>query len=136
MSERTYAPRSGGRAAEPRRGTARGDGLGRNADAQEAADREAAPRRRVDREAAPRRSVDREAAPRRGAARGVRHFADGETPADTRRSGIAGERRPADASGRLYQQIEIQNGPFRRVVELGPPGTGAGAADGALRPDQ
>jgi HSP20 family protein len=32
---------------------------------------------------------------------------------------IAGERRPADASGRLYQQIEIEHGPFRRVVELG-----------------
>ena len=32
---------------------------------------------------------------------------------------IAGERRPAEASGRLYQQIEIPNGPFRRVVELG-----------------
>ncbi len=32
---------------------------------------------------------------------------------------IAGERRPADASGRLYQQIEIENGPFRRLVELG-----------------
>ena len=32
---------------------------------------------------------------------------------------IAGERRPAAASGRLYQQIEIENGPFRRLVELG-----------------
>jgi HSP20 family protein len=32
---------------------------------------------------------------------------------------IAGERRPQDAEGRLYQQIEIANGPFRRVVELG-----------------
>jgi HSP20 family protein len=32
---------------------------------------------------------------------------------------IAGERRPAQASGRLYQQIEIEHGPFRRVVELG-----------------
>ena len=32
---------------------------------------------------------------------------------------IAGERRPAEAAGRLYQQIEIQHGPFRRVVELG-----------------
>ena len=32
---------------------------------------------------------------------------------------IAGERRPAEASGRLYQQIEIEHGPFRRVVELG-----------------
>ena len=32
---------------------------------------------------------------------------------------IAGERRSAEAGGRLYQQIEIENGPFRRVVELG-----------------
>jgi HSP20 family protein len=32
---------------------------------------------------------------------------------------IAGERRPTEAGGRLYQQIEIENGPFKRVVELG-----------------
>jgi HSP20 family protein len=32
---------------------------------------------------------------------------------------IAGERRPAEATGRLYQQIEIEHGPFRRLVELG-----------------
>ena len=32
---------------------------------------------------------------------------------------IAGERKPAQASGRLYQQIEIEHGPFRRLVELG-----------------
>ena len=32
---------------------------------------------------------------------------------------IAGERRPAAAAGRLYQQIEIEHGPFRRMVELG-----------------
>jgi HSP20 family protein len=32
---------------------------------------------------------------------------------------IAGERRPAEAEGCLYQQIEIEHGPFRRVVELG-----------------
>jgi HSP20 family protein len=32
---------------------------------------------------------------------------------------IAGERRPVEAAGRLYQQIEIEHGPFRRVVELG-----------------
>ncbi len=32
---------------------------------------------------------------------------------------IGGERRPADADGRLYQQIEIDHGPFRRIVELG-----------------
>ncbi len=32
---------------------------------------------------------------------------------------IAGERRSAQAGGRLYQQIEIEHGPFRRLVELG-----------------
>jgi HSP20 family protein len=32
---------------------------------------------------------------------------------------IAGERRPAEAEGRLYQQIEVEHGPFRRMVELG-----------------
>jgi HSP20 family protein len=32
---------------------------------------------------------------------------------------IAGERRPTEHGGRLYQQIEIEHGPFRRVVELG-----------------
>jgi len=32
---------------------------------------------------------------------------------------IAGQRRSAEAAGRLYQQIEIEHGPFRRVVELG-----------------
>jgi HSP20 family protein len=32
---------------------------------------------------------------------------------------ISGERRAAAATGRLYQQIEIEHGPFRRVVELG-----------------
>ncbi len=32
---------------------------------------------------------------------------------------IAGERRAQEAGGRLYQQIEIAHGPFRRVVELG-----------------
>ena len=32
---------------------------------------------------------------------------------------IAGERRARESEGRLYQQIEIENGPFRRVVELG-----------------
>jgi HSP20 family protein len=32
---------------------------------------------------------------------------------------IAGERRPVEAAGRLYQQIEIEHGPFRRIVELG-----------------
>ena len=32
---------------------------------------------------------------------------------------ITGERRPNEAAGRLYQQIEIEHGPFRRLVELG-----------------
>ena len=32
---------------------------------------------------------------------------------------LTGERRPPEAEGRLYQQIEIEHGPFRRVVELG-----------------
>ena len=32
---------------------------------------------------------------------------------------IAGERRADCAEGRLYQQVEIEHGPFRRVVELG-----------------
>jgi HSP20 family protein len=32
---------------------------------------------------------------------------------------IAGERRADEATGRLYQQIEIEHGPFRRLVELG-----------------
>lgn len=32
---------------------------------------------------------------------------------------ISGERRTQEAEGRLYQQIEIEHGPFRRVVELG-----------------
>jgi len=32
---------------------------------------------------------------------------------------IAGERRPTEAGGRLYQQIEIEHGPFKRLIELG-----------------
>ena len=32
---------------------------------------------------------------------------------------IAGHRRPDDAEGRLYQQLEIDFGPFRRVIQLG-----------------
>ncbi len=50
---------------------------------------------------------------------------------------IAGERRPAEADGRLYQQIEIDHGPFRRVVELGVDVVAeearAGYEDGILR---
>lgn len=36
-----------------------------------------------------------------------------------RRLVIAGMRRPAEGERRLYQQIEIENGVFRRVVDLG-----------------
>ena len=32
---------------------------------------------------------------------------------------IAGERHSADAEGCVYQQIEIEHGAFRRLVELG-----------------
>ena len=32
---------------------------------------------------------------------------------------ISGQRRPDEVPGRLYQQIEIEHGPFRRTVELG-----------------
>ena len=32
---------------------------------------------------------------------------------------ISGERKPQESEGRLYQQVEIPHGPFRRVVELG-----------------
>jgi HSP20 family protein len=60
---------------------------------------------------------------------------------------IAGERRPAEAAGRVYQQIEIEHGPFRRLVELGAEvvadNARASYADGILevevplaRPDQ
>ncbi|HEX8857207.1 MAG TPA: Hsp20/alpha crystallin family protein [Thermoleophilaceae bacterium] len=50
---------------------------------------------------------------------------------------IAGERRPTEEGGRLYQQIEIEHGPFRRVVELGadvdPESAKASYEDGVLR---
>jgi HSP20 family protein len=49
---------------------------------------------------------------------------------------ISGERRPRAAAGRLYQQVEIEHGPFRRVVELGADVVSeearAGYADGIL----
>jgi HSP20 family protein len=32
---------------------------------------------------------------------------------------IAGHRHPAEAEGRVYQQLEIDFGPFRRVIPLG-----------------
>lgn len=32
---------------------------------------------------------------------------------------LAGHRRAAEPEGRVYQQVEIEHGPFRRVVQLG-----------------
>ena len=32
---------------------------------------------------------------------------------------LGGRRAPAEADGRVYQQVEIEHGPFRRVVSLG-----------------
>src|SRR5687768_8396069 len=32
---------------------------------------------------------------------------------------LSGARRPPEAEGRVYQQLEIEHGPFRRVVSLG-----------------
>ncbi|MEA2323674.1 MAG: hypothetical protein QOD81_3524 [Solirubrobacteraceae bacterium] len=52
---------------------------------------------------------------------------------------IAGHRRPADSEGRLYQQLEIDFGPFRRVIPLGaevvPDRARATYTDGILRID-
>src|SRR2546421_7433317 len=50
---------------------------------------------------------------------------------------IQGERRAQESGGRMYQQIEIPHGPFRRVVELGadvlPDDASATYDDGILR---
>jgi HSP20 family protein len=50
---------------------------------------------------------------------------------------IAGHRRAQESEGRLYQQIEVPHGPFRRVVELGadvqPDSARATYEDGILR---
>jgi HSP20 family protein len=50
---------------------------------------------------------------------------------------IAGHRRPTDAEGRVYQQLEIDFGPFRRVIPLGADVVADGARatyrDGILR---
>jgi HSP20 family protein len=40
---------------------------------------------------------------------------------------LAGHRKPAAADGEVYQQVEIEHGPFRRVLEL----AGEVVADGA-----
>ena len=50
---------------------------------------------------------------------------------------LAGHRRPSDAEGRVYQQLEIDFGPFRRAIPLGadvvPDAARATYRDGILR---
>ena len=50
---------------------------------------------------------------------------------------LAGHRKPAAADGEVYQQVEIEHGPFRRVVELAGEAVAEGARaqyeDGILR---
>ncbi|HWC87102.1 MAG TPA: Hsp20/alpha crystallin family protein [Solirubrobacteraceae bacterium] len=50
---------------------------------------------------------------------------------------LSGNRRPLTADGEVYQQVEIEHGPFRRVVELAGEAFAAGAKaqyqDGILR---
>jgi HSP20 family protein len=50
---------------------------------------------------------------------------------------LAGHRRPVDGEGRVYQQLEIDFGPFRRVIQLGadvvPDSARATYGDGMLR---
>src|SRR3978361_2219338 len=45
---------------------------------------------------------------------------------------LTGHRREADAEGRVYQQVEIQHGPFRRTIALGAEGV-AGQARRAVQ---
>ena len=42
-----------------------------------------------------------------------------EIEIEGRRLLLAGVRRPAEARTDVYQQVEIERGPFRRVIELG-----------------
>jgi HSP20 family protein len=50
---------------------------------------------------------------------------------------LSGQRGPAEVDGDVYQQVEIERGPFRRVVELGvevrPEEARASYEDGMLR---
>jgi HSP20 family protein len=50
---------------------------------------------------------------------------------------LSGQRGPADVEGDIYQLVEIERGPFRRVVELGvevdPEAARASYEDGMLR---
>jgi HSP20 family protein len=57
----------------------------------------------------------------------------------SRQLAIVGERQLQEAEGRVYQQVEIPSGPFRRVVELqvdvDPERATANYEDGVLRID-
>lgn len=57
----------------------------------------------------------------------------------SRQLAIVGERQLQEAEGRVYQQVEIPSGPFRRVVELqvevDPERASANYEDGVLRID-
>ena len=57
----------------------------------------------------------------------------------SRQLAIVGERQLQEAEGRVYQQVEIPSGPFRRVVELqvdvDPEQATANYEDGVLRID-
>ena len=54
-----------------------------------------------------------------------------------RQLAIVGERQVQEMEGRVYQQVEIPSGPFRRIVELqvdvDPDGAKATYEDGVLR---
>ena len=57
----------------------------------------------------------------------------------SRRIAIVGERHVQETEGRVYQQVEIPSGPFRRIVELqvdvDPDGASASYDDGVLTID-
>jgi HSP20 family protein len=54
-----------------------------------------------------------------------------------RQLAVFGERQVQETEGRVYQQVEIPSGPFRRIVELqvdvDPEGASASYEDGVLR---
>src|SRR3954453_5406738 len=54
-----------------------------------------------------------------GAARAGLAPADVDLETRGRELVLAGHRRPSDDEERLYQQLEIEHGPFRRLVALG-----------------
>ncbi len=68
------------------------------------------------------REPDRRRAAARGRARRARRHRPDEISLEIegRELVLAGHRRAAEADGRVYQQLEIDFGPFRRVIPLGP----------------